>query len=280
MFNIKNIEIVQSPMVTVWKETLKDNNVFSPEHQGQSEHTGTFDGIKYQFSVSHTLGSLFYAGVVGNTPFIIQAPRNQTVQMYIGNEVTDSISSEREKQIKDGISQAFSKSVGGDEETPHNLYKYANPHSENQIKELFNMLFVVEKIEQAFKYVNSKLKDFSKFKQSVRYQLAGAVTRIVGSGKISELDKVFTDNTGMDLNTIVMERDKTIIPLEFGSIVVEKDGPVQIKFSVLSKDNETVLHETTLQVSVAFIVTPENKYIKEHFETALSFYFDHFNINN
>lgn len=284
MFNINNIEIVQSPLVAVWKEILKDNNVFSPFHQGQSEYKGIFDGIKYVFSVSHTLGSLFYAGIVGKIPFIIQMPRNQAVQMYIGDEVTSTAVNEMDELIKEGIQQAFFKSIGGDDEHPHELYKHANPHSEAEIIELLDYLFVTEKSNAAFAYVINKKKDpscdFDTFKQSIHYQLGCALTRITGSGTISQLDKVFVDQAKIDLDKIIIRPGKTIIPLELGVLMVEKDGPVQIKFSLLDKSNESVLYEATLSVSVAFVITPENKYIKEHFKMALSFYFDHFNINN
>ncbi|UOX39446.1 hypothetical protein [Aeromonas phage ZPAH34] len=278
------IQVVDSPMVKVWKETLKDNNVFSPTHQGQSEHKGTFDGIKYEFSVSHTLGSLFYAGIIGKTPFIVQMPRNQTVQMYIGDEVTSTAVNERDELVKEGIQQAFFKSIGGDDEYAHDLYKHANPHSESQITELLDCLFVVEKSNVAFAKVINKNQDphcnFNTFKQSIRHQLGCALTRIIGAKSISQLDKVFTDQAKIDLNTVVVSSEKSIIPLEFGTLIVEKDGPIQIKFSLMDKDCSSSLYESSLRVNAVFYITPENKYVKEHIENAISFYFDHFNINN
>ncbi|QDB70432.1 hypothetical protein CF8_0020 [Aeromonas phage CF8] len=262
------LTVVYNPMFSFYKNIRGGNNVFDPSAQGTHEITGKFDGVKYTIDISHTLGSMFFSGNVGDGGFIIQAPLHGTAQLYIGKSVAD----------------AFSKSLGNDD--PEGVAipsafcnEFAN---EDKVIEFFDFLFSAEKygnaVHTALKKMHpddsqpnnvpaTTLKD-----QADKLLLARALVRTWGQKFISNMDLDTVEKAGGVIVPEELFADKLCVEFKDYRIQMYKqDMKVFVKAFDNTEDGVDPQYENVYVTGPVFVLTSENKYLVDLLLGAINF---------
>lgn len=252
------MKIYDNPILEVYLN--KDKNGFkdSIETQGTETHNGVFDGIKYNFDHAHTLGSFYFTGKVDKNYFVIHAPENKELKLFLGTELEETVKKSRElKKESESLTASYSDI--------------------SDVKNLFNEMFVNAKIKNVIENLEKSNIDKSNkttFLREVNKRLfANACIRIWANGKVSELDLKTIEKFGIELADISVVGG--VLTVKFGEveIVMFKDSPIYIETKILEKRN--VIYKDKIKVGVVFPITPENKMLQEEFYKALNFYFEH-----
>lgn len=276
------LTVVYNPMFSFYKNIRGGNNVFDPSAQGTHEITGKFDGVKYAIDISHTLGSMFFSGNVGDSGFIIQAPLHGTAQLYIGKSVAD----------------AFSKSLGNDD--PEGVAipsafcnEFAN---EDKVIEFFDFLFSAEKYGNAVYTTLKKLcpedgqpkgssvADIGNYKpnqdnppvaikdQADKLLLARALVRAWGQKFISNMDLDTVKKAGGIIVPEELFADKLCVEFKDHRIQMYKqDMKVFVKVFDNTEDGVEPQYENVYVTGPVFVLTSENKYLVDLLLGAINF---------
>lgn len=252
------MKIYSNPLLEIYLNKDKKGFKDSIETQGTETHKGMFDGIKYSFDHSHTLGSFYFTGKIDKNYFVIHAPENRELKLFLGAELEAAVIKSRESNKESEFIAAC----------------YQDP---DNVKNLFNEMFVNAKINNVVENLEKSSLDKGNkttFLREVNKLLfANACIRIWANRKVSELDLEIIKNFGIEITDISTAGG--VLTVKFGEveIVMFKNSPIYIETKI--QENGKVIYKNSIKVGVVFPITPENKILQEEFYKALNFYFEH-----
>lgn len=252
------MNIYSNPILDIYLNKDKKGYIDALETQGTESHKGYFDGVEYNFDHSHTLGTFYFAGMVGNKCFIVHAPLNADLKLFLGDNIKDVVDKSR------SIDQTL-------------VYKTASYLMESEVQELFDELFVtvkINKVETTLEKIGINKSDKTIFLREINKVLfANACVRIWANKKVSNLDLEVIKNHDVDFNDIDVSGD--VLSITFGKIklVAFKQSPIYIVIKIIKE--EKAIYEEKINVGVIFPITAENKMLQHEIYKAVNYYFEH-----
>lgn len=248
------MKIYSNPLLEIYLNKDKKGFKDSIETQGTETHKGSFDGIKYNFDHSHTLGSFYFAGMIDKNYFVIHAPENKELKLFLGAELEEAVRKSRESNKE---SEFITTSY----------------QDEDSVKKIFNEMFVNAKINNVVEKFNPDKGNKTTFLREVNKHLfANACIRIWANKKVSELDLEIIKNFGIEITDISTAGEVLTVKIGEVEIVMFKNSPIYIETKI--EENGKVIYKDSIKVGVVFPITPENKILQEEFYKALKFYFE------
>lgn len=154
-----------NPLHLVYLTAL--NNPYHKDSQGNFKRSGTFCGVEYSVSMFHVLGSIAMYLTIDTDCFVLHAQHNQNLAVY---------KTKNDFEINENILPTAQ----------------ANPHSPEQIRALFDELFVPAVRYASFVWAGSEGRQGQEMMRYAHYhRLATVLVRLLAGTSINGVDALY-----------------------------------------------------------------------------------------